>query len=151
MESHEALRLLVGGDALAMAKRLGRSPSLMHKWCEPSLDFTDCGAYNPLDRIAAMMEEAIRLKKPSLQVYAPIRFLAEGHGVFIPLPKESCSIAQITIQTAKVIKEVGEALAVAGAALENQALSPNKRREIAKEVDEALHALATYQGMVNHG
>jgi len=51
MESHEALKLAVGTDAVKMAKRLGRSSSLVHKWCEPSTDFSDSGALNPLDRL----------------------------------------------------------------------------------------------------
>ncbi len=151
MESHEAMRLMVGGNAREMAKRIGRSVSLVQKWCEPSADFSDCGAYNPLDRIHAMLEEAKRLNKTPLEIYAPLRYLTEGHGVFIPLPQESCSIEQITIQTAKVIKEVGEALTAAGTALADQNLSPNERRLMMREIDEALHALATLQGMIRHG
>ncbi len=151
MESHEAVRLLVGGDAVAMAKRLGLSVSLIHKWCEPSADFSDSGAYNPLDRICAMILEAGRLGKSAHEVYAPLRYLADGHGVFIPLPQKDCSCEQISLQASRVMKEVGEALTAAGQALQDVKLTPNDRRQILKEMDEAIHEMLMFQGMIRNG
>lgn len=147
MESYEAMRLLVGGDSVAMAKRLGRSSSLIQKWCEPNTDFTASGAYNPLDRISGMMDEADRLGKSTKEILAPLRYLAADRGVFIPLPQTNCSSEQICLQTAKTIKEVGEALTEAGRALEDHQLTPNERRKVLKEMDEAVHELLTLEGM----
>ena len=151
MESHEAMRLLVGGDAILMAKRIGRSSSLVQKWCEPSIDFTDSGAYNPLDRTNAMMEEAERLKKSTLEILAPVRYLATGRAMVIPIPKIQCNTANICRQTIRTIKEVGEALTEASKALEDDRLTPDERRQVLKEMDEALHALSKLQGMIRHG
>ncbi|NOQ52481.1 MAG: hypothetical protein GQ578_09735 [Desulfuromonadaceae bacterium] len=151
MESYDAMRQLVGGDAREMAKRIGRSSSLIQKWCEPSNDYSDSGAYNPLDRLEGMMDEAEKLNKHPREIYAPIRYLSQDRGVFIPLPQNSCSIEQICDQTARVIKEVGEALSAAGALLEQKNLTPIARKRALKEIDEALHELATLQGMFRHG
>ena len=137
----------MGGDSVAMAKRLGRSSSLIQKWCEPSTDFSDSGAYNPLDRINGMMDEAELLRKSSKDILAPIRYLSKGRGFFIPTPKITFSSNQIILQTAKTIKEVGEALTAAGMALEDNKLTPNERRQVLREMDEAIHELTLLEGM----
>lgn len=147
MESYEAMRQLVGGDSVAMAKRLGRSSSLIQKWCEPNTDFTDSGAYNPLDRISGMMDEAELLGKSSLEVLAPVRHLATNRALVIPITKKQSQAEEINQQTAIAMKEFGEAIAVAAAALQDQKLSPYERKEVLKEMDEALHALLTLEGM----
>lgn len=130
-----------------MAKRLGRSSSLIQKWCEPSTDFTDSGAYNPLDRIQALIDEAKSLGKSPHEIFAPIRFLAKGNGVFIPLPQSNCTPEEITLQTARTMQRVGEALAEAGNALQDLKLTPNERRDVLKKMDRAVHDLLTLQGM----
>ncbi len=61
--------------------------------------------------------------KADYSVHAPIRFLSKDRGVFIPFPENNCSAEQICLQTAKTIKEVGEALTAAGKALEDGSLS----------------------------
>lgn len=137
----------MGGDSVAMAKRLGRSSSLVQKWCEPTTDFTDNGAYNPLDRIAGMMEVAEQNGKSSLEILAPVRYLASGRALVIPTTQNKSCPEEINIQTAKTMKEFGEAIAVAADALQDKKLSPNERKVVLKEMDEALHALLTLEGM----
>jgi hypothetical protein len=147
VESNEAMRRLVAGDAIAMARVLGRSSSLVHKWCEPITDFSASGAFSPLDRLSMMMAEAQRLGRQPVDLYAPIRYLGQGHGVFLPLPKDTCSTNDISRQTVKTIKEFGEALTSAADALEDERLTPNERRKVLKEMDEAVHEMLTLRGL----
>lgn len=151
MKSYEAMNLLVGGDAASHAKRLGLSPRMIYRWCEPNADYSDSGAYNPLDRTRAMMEEAERLGKSRLKILAPVRYLATDLAMVIPVPRIDCTTTEICLQTIKTIKEVGEVLTAAGKALEDNKLTPNEKRDVLKKMDAAFHALATLQGMFRHG
>ena len=141
------MRQLVGGDSIAAAKRLGRSSSLIQKWCEPNTDFSDSGAYNPLDRISGMMEVAEQKGKTSLEILAPVRYLSKDRALVIPISKKPSCPEEICTQTAKTMKEFGEAIAVAADALQDNKLTPNERKTVLKEMDEALHALLTLEGM----
>ncbi len=150
MQSHEAMRLLIGGDSIPTARRLGVSSRLVQRWCEPNTDYSDQKAYNPLDRLEGAMEEAKRLKKSPREIYAPIRYLVQDEGIFIPLPKCQVSCESITLQMAKTMKEVGEAMAAAGKALEDMNLTPAERSQTMREMDQAIHELLTLAGMF-HG
>lgn len=138
---------MVGRFAVDMAKRLVLSSRMIHKWCEPTEDYSDSGSFNPLDRLDSMMDEAQRLGQSAHEIYAPLRYLSDGRGVFIPLPKSSCSMSDITFQSAKTIKEFGDALTAAGTALEDDKLTPNERRTVLREMDEAIHEMLTLKGM----
>jgi len=153
MESHEALKLAVGTDAVKVAKRLGRSSSLVHKWCEPSTDYTDSGALNPLDRLELVIEVAQQAGKPSAEAFAPIFFLAHRFGgLFLPPVRHQLGTLEYSKQLCQVVKEAGEAFAAAAEALEDGVLSNNERRRISKELHEALAAMAEFARMIDaHG
>ncbi len=149
LESHEALKLAVGSDAVAVAKRLGRSTSLVHKWTEPSSDFTDSGALNPLDRIEMVIEVALAKGRPPREALAPIFYLAQRFdGLFLPPVPRCPNHADFSRQLCTVVKESGEAFAAAAAALEDGALSLNERRQIGRELHEALAEMAAFARMV---
>lgn len=152
MESHEALRMAVGGHAVAIAKRLGRSSSLVHKWCEPSTDFTDSGALNPLDRIEIIVEAALREKQPTRDAFAPLFYLAcRFGGMFLPPVPRTIETCEYSKRLCRAVKEAGEAFATAAEALEDDDLSPNERKKIAREVYEAIAELSEFVALVEDG
>lgn len=152
MESFEALRLAVGGEAVMVAKRLGLSSSMVHKWCESSADFTDSGALNPLDRIEVMIEASLRNGRKHSEAFAPIFYLASRfEGLFLPPVPRTCETRDYGKQLCRAIKEAGEAFAAAASALEDDELSPNERKRISREVYEAIAELSEFVRMVEDG
>jgi len=152
MESHQALRISIAGHALRVAKRLGRSSSLVHKWCEPATDFTDSGAINPLDRIEAIIEESLKAGVPARDAYAPIHYLAQQFGgLFLPPVPRTINTVEISQQLCRTIKEASEVFSVAAKALEDDKLTPNERQEIVKEAYEAMAEFAALTRMVEEG
>ncbi|WP_321367998.1 phage regulatory CII family protein [uncultured Desulfuromusa sp.] len=150
MESHEAMRLTVGTDALKVAKRLGRSTSLISKWCEPSTDFSDSGALNPLDRLEMTIEVALNEGRKSGEAFAPIYYLSQRFGgLFLPPVKHQVNTLEYSKQLCGAVKEAGEAFAAAAEALEDDVLSNNERRRISKELHEALAAMAAFARLVD--
>lgn len=149
MESHEALKRAIGSKAVAFAKRLGCSSSLIYKWCEPSTDFTDSGAYNPIDRIEAVMDESLGLGRKPVDALAPLFRMAHRFGcvLFPPVP-ESCTHKDISQQTCRTMKEVGEALSKVAEVLDDDKLSPDERRDALKELYEGVHELVRLTRMV---
>lgn len=149
MESHEAFKRVVAGDALAVAKRLGLSPSMIYKWCEPHVDFSDSGAFNPLDRTEGAIETAVRLNRPPRDAYAPIYYLSERvGGLFLPPVPRTIETSDFGRQLCKAIKEAGEAFATSAKALEDDNLSPNERRQILKDIYEAIAELSAFARLV---
>ncbi|WP_020675524.1 phage regulatory CII family protein [Geopsychrobacter electrodiphilus] len=149
MESYEAMRRAVGGAAVKVARRLGRSSSMVQKWCEPSNDFTTSGALNPLDRIEGVIEVAVQERRRSCDAYAPIYFLAQRFGgLFLPPIPMTIKTSEISAQLCRTVKEAGDAFSVAAKALEDDNLSPNERREILKEAHEAMAAFAEFTRMI---
>lgn len=152
MESFEAMRRVIGADAIKVAKRLSRSTSLVNKWCEPSADFSDSGALNPLDRLEMVIEVAEQQKRPVEDSYAPIFFLAQRFGgLFLPPVKHVAGTVEYSRQLCKVVKESGEAFAAAAEALEDGKLSTFERRRVGQELHEALAAMAQFARMIEDG
>lgn len=152
MESWEAIRLAVGTDNVKVAKRLGRSTSLIHKWCEPASDFSDSGALNPLDRLEMVMEVALREGRPARDALAPIYYLAQRFdGMFLPPVPKSLESADFARQLCKVMKETGEAVSEAAEALEDGVLSAIERRQTGKALHEAIAELSVFLRMIEEG
>lgn len=149
MESFDAMRLAVGTDAVKVAKRLGRSSSLVSKWCEPSTDFTDSGALNPLDRLEMVVEVALSQDRKPTEAFAPIYYLAHRFGgLFLPPVRHQVNTLEYSKQLCRAVKEAGEAFAAAADALEDDVLSNNERRKISKELHEALAEMATFARLI---
>jgi hypothetical protein len=73
MKTFEALQKAINGNTAYHAKRLGLSAPMLHKWQEPHMDWSDSGAYNPLDRIEAIIEIARSLGTE--EALAPVYYL----------------------------------------------------------------------------
>lgn len=152
MESFEALRRAVAGDAVPMAKRLGTSSSLVHKWCEPHADYSESGTRNPLDRLEIIIETALRSGRAPRDAYAPIFFLADSFGgLFLPPVPRTIETSDYSKQLCRSIKEAGEAFSAMAKALEDDRLSQNERRAILREIYEAIAELSALAGMVEAG
>lgn len=116
MKSHEALRQAIAGKTVEHAKRLGLSTGLLHKWQEPSTDWSDSGAYNPLDRIEALMQEAERLGQRPDQAHAPLLWLAAQFR-YVCIRIGSDDPADLSQELLKTAREFGELAAATSEAL----------------------------------
>ncbi len=152
MDSYEAMRRLIGRDATAIAKRIGRSANLVARWTLPTADFSDSGAYSDLDRLEAMIDESLRLGHSPVDSFSPIHYLAHRFGgYFLPPVPRACQTRDVARQLAKTMKETSEVFAEAAAALDDDDLSANERKRILKEAYEALHELSAFARMIEAG
>lgn len=145
MRSHEAIQKAINGKTVEHAKRLGKSLSLLSKWQEPQGDYTDSGAYNPLDRIETIIETALRLGEPRENALAPIYYLNQKFNLIcIPVPSKSQCESEISKGLLKTVKEFGELAAEAAKALEDGALSAQEFKRIDKEGWDAIKEIASF-------
>jgi len=148
MESHEAMRLLISGDASPIAKALHIHASTIARWGLPTEDYSQSGAYNPLDRLEVMMAEALRRGRSQADAFAPIHYLALAvGGVFLPPAPTVTKHHEFTKQMAVTMKEVGEFLAKGAEIIEDDKVTPAEKREFMKEGHEALHNLTMMLSM----
>jgi transcriptional regulator with XRE-family HTH domain len=106
MKSYEAIGRSVKGKTVEFAKRLGLSASMLHKWQEPSTDYTDSGAYNSLDRIEAIIEKSLAYGNSPEDAFAPLYYLAEKFKhIVIPLTKTNGEMADLSKSLLKTIEE----------------------------------------------
>lgn len=148
MESHQAMRMAVGENATAIAKRIGRSANLVSRWTLPTADYSDSGAYSDLDRLEALIDESLRLGTSKARALAPLHYLARTFRcLVIPLPEEGCQTVDYTRQLCRTIKEVSEAFSIAAQALEDDRITPGERRDVLRELHVALAELSALTGM----
>jgi len=152
VDAHEAIKQAVDGHYEEIAKAVGRSANLVYRWTLPSTDFSDSGAYSDLDRLEALIEKSLALGTPPAKSFSPIYRMAHRFGgYFIPPAPKAFAHKDLARQLTRTMKEVGEALAVTAAALEDDELSPNERRRILKEAQDGMHELAHLVSMVERG
>lgn len=146
MKSYEAIQKAINGKTIEHAKTLGKSISLLAKWQEPALDYTDSGAYNPLDRIEAIVETALKLGEPKESALAPIQYLAEKFSlVMISLPKQHAGNIEISRELLKTIKEFGEMAEAASRALDNDGrVDKREAQKIDKEAWDLIRQTALF-------
>lgn len=143
MESHEALQEAIGGKTIEHAKRLGVSTILVNKWKEPHKDFTDSGAYNPLDRIETIVETALRLGVKRETAFQPIHYLAMKFGLIcIPLPSVT-EHQGVTSELVGAIKEFSDLAQAVSMAMSDMRISEIEAKKIEQEGAEALRAITT--------
>lgn len=143
MKSYEAFQAAIRGKTVEFARKLGLSTPLIHKWQEPSTDFTDSGALNPLDRIETVIEEAQRQGNPD--AFAPVHYLAERFGlVIIGDVNGPLCLNELTKELLHTSKEFGELAAAASKALEDHKLNRNEIKEIKKEGWELIRQTASF-------
>lgn len=141
MKSYEAIQRAIQGRTVDHAKRLGKSSSLIGKWQEPHTDYTDSGAYNPLDRIEAIVDTAIQLGINREDALSPVYWLNHRFDlVCFHLPK--CDGDVVNTELIRTIKEFSDLVQATSAALADGRI--DRRAEagrIIREGEEALRAI----------
>ena len=134
MKSHEAIQIAINGKTVEHAKRLGKSISLLSKWQEPQGDYTDSGAYNPLDRIEAIVEKSLSLGNSFEDATAPIKYLEEKFGIIgIVLPKNPPCMNEMSQELLETIHEFGQLAEAASKALWDGKITSQEYLKIEKE------------------
>jgi len=145
MTSHEALRAACEGITTDVAKRLGVSRDLIYKWIKPTGDWSRSGAYNPADRLEAMIETALAKGKGEA-AFEPIRYLAERFGyVCVRIPDRPVGHPEVTRSLLNTVKECGELVGATERSLENGKITKAEARAIETEgtdlVRQAMHLI----------
>ena len=148
MESHEAIKKLIGKDIDEIARTLGIARSTVYKWMEPSGDWSDSGARNPLDRLELMIRAAKECGRDK-QAFLPIHYLARRFGgVFLQLPKRQCHLMEIHQKLSDTVKEYGEMMAATGEALADGRIDKQEKKKVLKETDEAIEQLVMFKKLI---
>ncbi|MEW6115612.1 MAG: phage regulatory CII family protein [Nitrospirota bacterium] len=134
MENYEAIKRCCGKFIAEIAKRLGLKPVTVYKWTEPSEDFTDSGALNPVDRLEIMMEASMSLGNSFEDATAPLQRLNSRFGIIgITLPKNISSNGELSQELLSTIQEFGHLAEEASKAFADGKLTPKEYRRIEKE------------------
>ncbi len=134
MESWEAMACAINGKTKDVAKALHLTTALIYKWQEPSADFTDSGAFNPLDRLETIIQESLSQGTPTAKAYAPIHYLAQKfHLCCFPLGRKSVGTVDLARNLMKTIEEFGHLTAISAAAFADGDISQHDAVRINKE------------------
>lgn len=149
MQTHEAIQAAINGKTVDHARKLGLSLSMLSKWQEPSIDYTDSGAHNPLDRIETIIETSLALCNGPERALAPIHYLAERFNlIIIQAPPPGKELSELHQELAKLTREFGDVLSVSGAAFSDGDVSKKEARRIDKEGHELLRAVMSFLAKV---
>ena len=152
MDAHDAIKQAVDGHYEEIAKAIGRSANLVHRWTLPVTDFSESGAYSDLDRLEALMEKSLALGTPVSKALAPIyRLSSRFGGHFIPPAPVVCESWDIARQLTLTMRKVGDLLASTAEALEDDKITPNERRDLLQKYHEGLHELSQLVSLVEAG
>jgi len=144
MESHEAIRKAIKGKTVEFAKRLGLATVTVNKWQEPTADWSDSGAFNPLDRMETIIEKALEDGRTPDEAFAPIYFLAERFGlVVIPLPACDC-LEDLSKELLETIKEFGHLASEASDAMADGRISRAEASRIEEEGNDLLRHVSAF-------
>lgn len=150
MKSYEAIQKAVAGKTMEHAKRLHKSMPLLHKWMEPSTDFDDSGAYNPLDRIETIIETSLSLGANPDDAVAPIQYLAERFNlIVISIPKTTGKMEELSKELLKTISEFGDLSKEASQSMKNGSVSLAEAKRIEKEAWELIRQVSVFIQKVN--
>lgn len=146
MKSYEAINKAIGRDAVEHAKELHLSSSQIHKWMEPSTDFTDSGSFNPLDRINTVIKKSLSLGAPFKDAHAPLYWLSqECKHISIQIPDEAIDFVSVSHELLQLVSEFGDVVRESTEAMKQEGIS--RRRElpaIKKEVWELIRQAMRY-------
>lgn len=152
MKSYEAIARAVNGLAVEFAKRLRLSTSLIYKWMQPCIDYSDSGALNPLDRLETLIETALRLNARREDALAPLQYLNEHFGLIaFPRPQSQQTITEISQELLKTISEFGELSKISSEALEDRVLTNDEVQKINVEGWRLLRQTAAFLQSVKEG
>ena len=149
MESYEALSNAINRKTAEHAKGLGLSISTVSKWQLPSVDFTDSGAFNPLDRIESIIEKSLRLGNPAELALSPVFYLGDKFN-FVPLilPPTSPNLAEITTQLHRIVSEFGLLINESSEALKDGIVTPAERKRIELDAQRLLASTGLFLKLV---
>ena len=144
MQSHEAIHKAIRGKTVEFAKRLGLSSVLLNKWQEPTADWSDSGAFNPLDRIETIIEKALEEGHNHDDAFSPLYYLAEKFGlVAIPVPVCHC-LEDLSKELMATIKEFGHLASEASEAMADGHISKDEARRIEEEGNDLLRHVTAF-------
>jgi len=144
MKSHEALNLAISGKTVEFARKLGLSVSLVNKWQEPTGDYSDSGAYNPLDRIETVVETAVLHNERELAL-TPVRWLAHRFGcVLVPVPAVASTPADVSARLLTVIAEFGHLAEETARNLSDGSLDEREFVHIQREAHHLMTAIVEF-------
>lgn len=150
MRSDEAIARCVGRHTVPVAKALHLSVSTVGKWKEPTLDFSDSGALNPIDRIETMVKTAISEGQPLEDALAPILCLAAKFSMTaIPIPKITPAFKDIVKQSHRSIQEFGEFISAFSAAIADGEISPVEHGRVDKEALELIQQVVALMQLLD--
>lgn len=136
MKSHEAMKKAIQGDAIEHAKALRLNVRSVYRFCEPTTDFSDSGALNPLDRLETIIATSMAMGHPAEHAQAPIVYLAHRFGgTYLPGLGPHQSFSALTAQVCKTVAKFGDMIESVGASVQErsesgQDISPNELRDI---------------------
>lgn len=143
MKTYEALQKAIAGRTADHARRLSLSTIMVNKWQEPHTDWSDSGAYNPLDRIEAIIETAI--SQGNKDALAPLQYLAEKFGiVMIPMPKQKGCLSELQHELMQSVKEFGDLAQAAGLSLADGKISRKEAELIQREAWDLIRQVAVF-------
>lgn len=149
MKSYEAIQRAIAGKTIIHAKELHLSTSTVSKWQEPTTDFTDSGAFNPLDRIEKVIETGLNLQTRREDALAPLQYLAQRFNCFlIPLPENSPSLKNLQSQLSHTVKEFSHLMEQSADAMSDNIITGDERKRIEREGQHLMHHLGCYLEMV---
>jgi hypothetical protein len=127
----------MAGKTIEHAKRLGLAAVTLHKWQEPTADYTDSGCYNPLDRIETIVRTALELNKSPDDALSPIYYLAKQFNLAAvpcssPRPQK-VDVADVSQNLLATIREFGDLTREAAAALADRKIRKPEANRIDKE------------------
>jgi hypothetical protein len=146
VKSYEALRKAIAGKTLEHAKRLHLSTALVNKWQEPSTDFEDSGAFNPLDRIEVIVQTALDLAIDRDKALIPIYYLNKRFGLEASLEETCDDVGDLSLSLAEVLKEVGHLTTVASEALSEGEISAKAAKSIEEEGGHLIRRVSAFIG-----
>ncbi|NVN92481.1 MAG: hypothetical protein HXX11_18045 [Desulfuromonadales bacterium] len=145
MNTYDAIRRSISGKTVLHAKELHVSTSLLYKWQEPSTDFTDSGAFNPLDRIEKIIKTSLELNTAREDALAPVQFLADRFNcLLIPLPEQSPTLKNMHSQLAVLVKEFSHLMEGTARAMEDGRITAEELRAIDREAAHLHHHLGLF-------
>lgn len=135
MKSYEALREAIAGKTVEHAKELHLSTILVNKWQEPTNDFEDSGAFNPLDRVETIVKKSLELGILADKAITPIQYLASQFNcVLISIPKETRDLKAIAEEFARTIKEFSDVSGAYAEAIKDSRISGIEANMIDTEI-----------------
>lgn len=136
MKSHDAMKKAIQGDAIEHAKALRLTARSVYRFCEPTDDFTDSGALNPLDRVETIIATSLAMGHPTEDAQAPILYLAQRfNGTYLPGITPHKTFPALTSQVCKTVARFGAMIESVGASVHEKSdsghnISPSELREI---------------------